>query len=237
MSIDNRTVRLISLGVTDYDSVWNQQKDLQQKLIAQQGCQTLITCQHTPVITVGKSAKQSNILHDKDFLQSHGIQLQNIERGGDVTFHGPGQLVAYPILNLNFFKRDVGWYMRQLEQTVIQTAAYFGVKTQRIDGRTGVWIIPNQNDSVYMGSGTNPPRKLASIGVRLSRWCTMHGVGFNITSNLDGFNFINPCGFTDIKMTSLQDELNGSPENLKLFEEVQSKWIEQFAEVFEISII
>ena len=237
MSIDNTTVRLISLGITDYGSVWSQQKDLQQKLIAQQAGQALIVCQHAPVITVGKSAKSTNVLFDEEFLRSKGIQLYQIERGGDVTFHGPGQLVAYPIINLNYFKRDVGWYMRQLEETVIQTAAYFGAKSTRVEGRTGVWINPHQNDSFYQGTGHNPPRKMASIGVRLSRWCTMHGVGFNVTSNLDGFNFINPCGFTDIKMTSLQDELTCYPVKEELFKDVQSKWIEQFSEVFEVKII
>ena len=181
----------IDRGVIPYQLMWDEQKKLQQDLIAGAEHQTVIFCEHPPVITLGKAAVAENVLVDKKILVEKGVELFPIERGGDVTYHGPGQLVVYPILNLNFYRRDVGWYMRNLEEIIISVLDDFGIKGQQIEGKTGVWI----NN-----------RKIASIGVRFSRWCSMHGLALNVLDNLSGFDLINPCGFTDISMTSVATE-------------------------------
>lgn len=186
------STRILELGLKPYREVWELQKKLQAELIAGTGEQFLIICEHNPVITLGTSAEASNVLVREDELKARGIDVIKIERGGDVTYHGPGQLVAYPILNLNYYRRDVDWYLRQLEQIIIDTMSDCGVTGIRIAGKTGVW--------------TSPTKKIASIGVRLSRWCTMHGLALNIRNCSDGFNLINPCGFRDIEMTSLEQE-------------------------------
>lgn len=200
------TLRVLELGLKPYREVWDLQKKLQAELIAGTGEQTLIICEHSPVITLGTSAEASNVLAREDELKTHGIEVIKIERGGDVTYHGPGQLVAYPILNLNYYRRDVDWYLRQLEQIIIDTLADCGVTGMRIPGKTGVW--------------TSDTKKIASIGVRLSRWCTMHGLSLNVQDCSVGFNLINPCGFRDIEMTSLEQEggeINKVQENLLLY--------------------
>jgi lipoyl(octanoyl) transferase len=188
----------LELGLKPYREVWDLQKKLQSELIAGTGSQKIIICEHPPVITLGTSADAGNILAKEEQLKARGIELIKIERGGDVTYHGPGQLVAYPILNLNNYKRDVDWFLRLLEEIIINTMQDFGIKGVRIPGKTGVWTSPN--------------RKIASIGVRLSRWCSMHGLALNVTNTQDGFNLINPCGLTGIEMSSLQSE--GSPAQM-----------------------
>ncbi len=190
MNIDNSSFELnfIDLGLTSYKEVWELQKDLQKKLIEGTGQQTILFCEHHPVITFGKGAKDENLLVSDEVLKQQGVELFKIERGGDVTFHGLGQLVVYPILNLNLYKRDVGWYMRTLEDCIISVLSKFSISACKIEGKTGVWI---------------KNRKIASIGVRLSRWCSMHGLSLNVLSELSGYRLINPCGFSDIEMTSM----------------------------------
>lgn len=180
----------LDIGLKPYREVWALQKKLQSELIAGTGKQTVILCEHPAVITLGTSADAENVLAKEETLKDRGIEVVKIERGGDVTYHGPGQLVVYPILNLNNYRRDVDWYLRLLEGAIIDTMADFGVSGIRIAGKTGVW--------------TSPTEKIASIGVRFSRWCSMHGLALNVTTAEDGFNLINPCGFKDIKMSSLR---------------------------------
>ncbi|MBX7138901.1 MAG: lipoyl(octanoyl) transferase LipB [Oligoflexia bacterium] len=184
-------IKVLRLGLRPYAEVWELQKQLQRELIAQQGAQTVIFCQHRPVITIGKSSKPASLLVARAQLEKLGIELFEVERGGDMTFHGPGQLVCYPILNLTNFRRDVGWYMRQLEEVAIRTLAHFQLKGIRVAERTGVW--------------TDAQTKIASIGVRISRWCTMHGIALNVLEAGSGFAAINPCGFEDIRMTSMRE--------------------------------
>lgn len=180
----------LDVGLKPYQEIWALQKQLQSELIAGTGKQTVILCEHPAVITLGTSADAENVLAKEETLKDRGIEVVKIERGGDVTYHGPGQLVVYPILNLNNYRRDVDWYLRLLEGVIIDTMAEFGVSGIRISGKTGVW--------------TSPTEKIASIGVRFSRWCSMHGLSLNVTTTQDGFDLINPCGFKDIKMSSLK---------------------------------
>ena len=185
-------LRIIRLGIEPYNWVWNLQKRIQQENITNGSSETLILCQHKPVITVGRTAKPESLLLSKKELNKRGIELFEIERGGDMTFHGPGQLVAYPLLDLRNKKKDVDWYMRTLEQVVLETMGSYGVLGSTIEGKAGVWIKENS--------------KIASIGVRISRWCTMHGLSINVNPCADGFAAINPCGFNDISITSMQEQ-------------------------------
>ena len=179
-----------------------------------EGEETLILCEHDPVITIGRSAKAGNLIASPESLAKLGIEAIEIERGGDITYHGPGQLVAYPLLNLNNHRRDVGWYLRLLEDVVIDTLQAFGITGLRYSGRTGVWTqVPENviNFSILDEPSQRPsrqrPTKIASIGVRLSRWCTLHWLALNVLNCRSGFQCINPCGFTDIDITSMAEEL------------------------------
>lgn len=158
---------------------------------------TLIVCSHPPVITIGRSGSIDNLLISAEQLRAEGIELFEIERGGDITYHGPEQVILYPIINLAKKRRDVGWYMRTLEEVVIKTLSQFGVIGARIEGKTGVWIVPTSGE---------PPRKISSIGVRLSRWCSMHGVAVNILPCVQQFKFIHPCGMPGTVITSVFEE-------------------------------
>lgn len=151
------------------------------------------------MITVGRSGKEQNLLMTPSQLATKGVSYFQIDRGGDITYHGPGQIVGYPILDLNQHRRDVGWYMRSLEEVIMRFLAQFSVVSTRRDGRTGVWTGSGQGDNL-------PTRKIASVGVRISRWCTMHGFSVNVLDCHEGFSLINPCGFTDIEVTSIEEE-------------------------------
>ncbi len=156
----------------------------------------LMMVEHQPVYTLGMHGDAANITH-ADWLRSQGAEVYRIERGGDVTFHGPGQIVAYPLIDLE--KRNLGAksYVTLLEEAVIRTLAEYGIRGGRVDGATGVWL----------GIGTPQERKICAIGVKISRYCTMHGLALNINTNLSWFSAINPCGFTDRGVTSLKQEL------------------------------
>ncbi|MDE5793504.1 MAG: lipoyl(octanoyl) transferase LipB [Muribaculaceae bacterium] len=153
--------------------------------------------EHHPVITLGKHAKDSNVLFSEEELAKRGIDLYRIERGGDVTYHGPGQLVAYPILDLEAHKIGIKKYVFMLEEAVINTLAEFGIEGDRVSGASGVWI----------GAGTDHERKICAIGVKSSRYVTMHGLALNVNTNLEGFQLINPCGFLDKGVTSIAKEI------------------------------
>ena len=203
------------LGIRPYREVWEFQKAYQKDLISGRGGPILVTCQHPEVITLGTSASAKNVLVDQLSLASQGIEVISVERGGDVTWHGPGQLVAYPLLDLHTKKKDVGWYMRSLEEVVLETMAHFGVSGTRIQGRAGVWMSER--------------RKICSMGVRLSRWCSMHGLALNVSPCHEAFSRINPCGYQDIEMTSLEEEAGRAIS----VSEVEEVLIEKFCKTFE----
>lgn len=192
----------------------------------------LYVCEHEPVITLGKAANHNNILLSEDFLKEKGIDVVHINRGGDVTFHGVGQITGYPILDLDFFTSDLKVYMRMLEEVMIQTIAAYDLVGYRIEDATGVWV----NSKV-----DNQPKKIAAFGVKTSRWITMHGFALNVDIDLNYFNYINPCGFTDKGVTSLSYELGSDSYRNKSYElrinEVKQVLLDNFATVFNAKMI
>jgi lipoyl(octanoyl) transferase len=183
----------------------------------------LFFVEHPPVYTLGKSGKMEHVLISEEERTEKGIEFFKINRGGDITFHGPGQLVGYPIFDLEQFYTDIGKYLRNIEEAVIRVLAHYGLKGERSPGETGVWLDPEVKGK---------ERKICAIGVRCSRWVTMHGFAFNINTNLDYFNYIVPCGIQQKKVTSLQQELGRELD----FEEVKKMVIEKLEEVFEIEV-
>ncbi|HSU51079.1 MAG TPA: lipoyl(octanoyl) transferase LipB [Segetibacter sp.] len=184
----------------------------------------LFFVEHKLVYTLGKSGDINHVLIGEDERQKKGIDFFKINRGGDITFHGPGQLVGYPILDLEKFKTDLGWYLRSLEEVIIQTMAEYGLKGTRSAGETGVWLDPEIKGK---------ERKICAMGIRCSRWITMHGFAFNVNTDLDYFNYIVPCGIQNKQVTSLQKEL-GSAVSMN---EVKQKLRLNFEKVFEVDII
>lgn len=182
------------LGRRPYREVWELQKKIQRDLLDGISENHLIFCEHDPVITLGRSAKRENVLLPEN---QKAIEVIEIERGGDVTYHGPGQIVCYPLLDLSTKRRDVCWYMRTLEEVILRTLSDLGITANRVQGRTGVWIQRH-------GA---PDSKIASIGLRLSRWRTLHGFSLNVHGVQAGFSMINPCGFSDITVTSISEQL------------------------------
>ncbi len=209
-----RLVHFKDLGIIDYKEAW----DLQEKLFAEtialkierrngtsqeETQNVLLFCEHPHVYTLGKSGSEDHLLLDETGLKQEEAVFYKINRGGDITYHGPGQLVAYPIFDLDHFFTDIHKYMRFLEEAVIRTLAHCGIQGDRYPGYTGVWIDPD---------GPNA-RKICAMGVKSSRWVTMHGIGFNVNSNLSYFSHIVPCGIEDKAVTSMEREL-GKPVDM-----------------------
>jgi lipoyl(octanoyl) transferase len=217
-----KRIHLIRLPETSFQEVWDLQHRIFAKLVEGNKEDTLILCEHPPVYTLGRVTQESNILFTEEELRKIGAEKFEIERGGDVTFHGPGQLVGYPLLNLSQFKEDLGWYLRSLEETIILTLKNYGIAGFRIQGKTGVWIGSLDNE-----------QKICSIGIKTSRWCTMHGFAFNVNTDLSYFKRIIPCGIADKEMTSLQ-MLLGKKINM---EELKEHYLDAFSQVFETEFI
>ncbi|WP_068246939.1 lipoyl(octanoyl) transferase LipB [Hydrotalea flava] len=224
-----RLVYFEDLGLKDYKSVWDFQEQLLATNVAlksnevtrKQTKNYLLFVEHTPVYTLGKSGKREHILISEAEMKEKSIDFFHINRGGDITFHGPQQIVGYPILDLDKFKTDLGWYLRSLEEVIIQTLAIYGIKGSRSEGETGVWIDPDKKGF---------ERKICAMGIKCSRWITMHGFAFNINTDLNYFNNIIPCGIQNKQVTSLQKEL-GMPIPM---DEVKQHVKENFAKVFEV---
>jgi lipoyl(octanoyl) transferase len=219
--VANKHTRYINLGLIDYQDAWNYQTSLFEKVLGvksenrslpenQQHLTEnfLLFCQHPHVYTLGKSGKEDNLLVKTDELKGIGATYYHINRGGDITYHGPGQIVGYPIIDLENFFTDIHRYMRFLEEAVIQTIAEFGVNAGRIPGLTGVWLNHDNGESA---------RKICALGVKTSRWVTMHGFALNVNTDLNYFSHIVPCGINDKEVTSLQKEL-GCEVDLKVVE-------------------
>jgi lipoyl(octanoyl) transferase len=182
---------------------WSDAYALQQRIVAARKAgaidDVLLFCQHPHVLTLGRNASQKNLLASEHVLRQKNVELRESNRGGDITYHGPGQIVGYPILNLDLIRRDVHWYVRTLEEAMIRTSADFGISAYRIPGKTGIWVQP---------PGNIPEEKLAAIGVHISRWVTSHGFAFNVSTDLRYFDLIIPCGIADRKATSLEKLLH-----------------------------
>jgi lipoyl(octanoyl) transferase len=230
----NSNIALSRHGLVDYQTAWDKQEaifkvavdqKLEQRKYTDQVFEPiqnqLIFCQHPPVYTLGKSGKMENLLLDDAGLKNHGASFFPINRGGDITFHGPGQLVGYPIFDLEQFFTDIHKYLRYLEEAIITTLAHYGVKGERFEGYTGVWIEADKPSA----------RKICAMGVRCSRWVTMHGFAFNINTDLSYFNHIVPCGIDDKAVTSLEKELNRKID----FEEVSALLKRNIAAQFAFS--
>ena len=202
-------LQVIDLGQKPYKEVWNLQKKLQTKLIDGVKRDCLLLVEHEPVYTLGKNADPNHLLQSRD----KSINVYNIERGGDITFHGPGQLVVYPILNLAHYKKSISWYMRSLEQLIINVLEKFEIKGNRVKDYTGVWV---------------GDKKIAAQGVRLSRWVTMHGFSINVNTDLSFYDGIIPCGIFDHGVTSIEKELNTVHE----IDKVKLLVVDSFNEIF-----
>lgn len=235
------------LGPMDYETAWEYQEKLLQENVRKKslvynlesgvnanqlqvpgsGLQTqhyLLFTEHPPVYTLGKSGNKENVLLPEEELKKRGVDFFHTNRGGDITFHGPEQVVGYPILDLEKFYTDIGKYLRNLEEVIIKTLAEYGIRGDRSAGETGVWIEPDVPGKA---------RKICAIGVRCSRWVTMHGFAFNVNTDLSYFNFIIPCGISNKQVTSLQKEL-GRKINMQ---EVKEKIKRNFEAVFESEMI
>jgi len=234
--ITNKKVKFIDLGVKDYKEAWDYQEELFAQSVAMKIAnrnsppekQTatnnyLLFVEHPHVYTLGKSGQASHLLLNEEGLKTKNANFYRINRGGDITYHGPGQLVGYPILDLENFFTDIHKYLRLLEEAVILTLAEYGIEAGRIEGLTGVWL-----DHI----GQNRPRKICALGVKTSRWITMHGFAFNVNSDIDYFGNIVPCGITDKAVTSLHLELGGRVDD----EEVKEKVKRHIAELFEMEL-
>ena len=225
------------LGIMRYKDAWAYQEELLQKnvdiktqvrYLADQGLmdeslQTkhyLLFVEHPPVFTLGKSGHMENVLLNEENLAKKGIDFFKINRGGDITFHGLEQLVGYPIFDLEKYYTDIGKYLRNIEEIVIKILADYGIKGERSQGETGVWIDPQRKGK---------ERKICAIGVRTSRWITMHGFAFNVNTDLNYFNYIIPCGIQNKQVTSLEKELGRKIQ----MEEIKEKAKKYFCEIFE----
>lgn len=224
-----KQVEFQDLGLRRYKEVWDFQENLlaQNISIKQSGVVTpnyLLFTEHYPVYTLGKNGKEENVLISEEERIQKGVEYFHINRGGDITFHGPGQIVGYPIIDLDQFKTDLGWYLRSLEEMIILTMKYYGLNGERSKGETGVWL-----DASIKGS----ERKICAIGIRCSRWITMHGFAFNVNNDLSFFDNIIPCGIQDKKVTSLAQELGHSVD----MNEVKQLLKENFEQVFEAKLV
>ena len=229
-----------SLGRASYAPVWKQQEDLMQAIVQRKIARKkagmgerdvsddpeldlpdnhLIFVEHPHVLTLGKSGDPGNVVVSHKRLEALGVEYFPINRGGDITYHGPGQLVGYPILDLDQFYTDIGKYMRMLEEAIIRTCADYGLEASRIEGLTGVWVDADQGLKA---------RKIAALGVKCSRWVTMHGFAFNLNTDLDFFNLIVPCGINDRGITSLAKESGRAIDEAEASNRLKSHLTELF---------
>jgi len=226
------------MGIRSYQPSWDYQEELLQKntqikWVARQNEQDvkttntehrLLMVEHNPVFTLGKSGKREHVLVSEEQLKNLGIEFFHINRGGDVTYHGLQQIVGYPILDLDKFKTDLGWYLRSLEQVIIDVLAEYGLKGERSAGETGVWLEPNDP---FMA------RKICAMGIKCSRWITMHGFALNVNTDLSHFEFIVPCGIQGKTVTSLEKELGHKVD----YEAVKEKVKKHFQLIFDCELI
>ena len=217
----SRELLVIDLGLIDYDQAHAFQRAA-ARLRVRQGipADLLILCEHPAVVTTGRSTKSGNLLASAELLAANGIALRDVERGGDVTIHEPGQLVGYPVIDLKGHKQDLHWYLRQIEEAIIETLATFGLAAGRSPGQTGVWI---------------ERRKLASIGVHARDWVTSHGFALNAFNTLETFRFIVPCGIADVTMNTLEQECRVAGLSAPTPEQLRARIVGSFESVFTLS--
>lgn len=231
--MSNRAVTIRRLGLINYKEAWDLQEKIFKELvdlkIKNRNENTsflpqnhLLVCEHPHVFTLGKSGKEDNLLLDKKGLKDNEADYFKINRGGDITYHGPGQLVVYPIFDLEQFFTDIHKYMRFLEEAVILTLSEYGIFGERMEGQTGVWL----------GVGSPVARKICAMGVKSSRWITMHGLGFNVNADLKYFDYIVPCGISDKSVTSMQYELGRKID----MDELSEKLVVHLSNLFDFTV-
>ena len=229
----NNRIVVKDLGVLSYEDSWEHQKKIFENIISQKiknrtlkkknkTDNYLLIVEHKPIFTIGKSGDTSNLLLDTKQLKSKNIEFKKINRGGDITFHGSGQVVGYPILDLDNFFTDIGQYLRTLEEVIISAIGFFGLKGYRINGETGVWVKDKLNSD----------KKICAFGIKASRWVTMHGFALNVNTDLKYFDYIVPCGISDKGVTSLEETLN-KKITTKM---VKQKIYENFARLFNAEL-
>lgn len=236
--VQNKKTEFQDLGSIEYANAWDYQTEIFKKIVdkkienrkredrGEERIPTenyLLFCEHPHVYTLGKSGAEANLLLNNDGLKKKGISFFHINRGGDITYHGPGQIVGYPILDLDNFFTDIHKYLRFLEEAVILTLADYGIKAGRIDGLTGVWIDYEEQIN---------PRKICALGVKTSRWVTMHGFAFNVNTDLSFFDYIVPCGISDKAVTSLAKELG----EVQPMADIQLKLLNHLSNLFGLEL-
>jgi lipoate-protein ligase B len=216
MSNEDRQLTYCSLGVIDYKEAWDLQKEIFNKRVKDEINDTLLLLEHPNTYTLGKIAEKNNLVGSEDYLKKNNISVYDIDRGGDITYHGPGQIVGYPIINLEQWKKDTHKYLRALEEVIMNSCIVYGLSPKRDSKYTGVWI---------------GEKKIAAIGIKVSRWVTMHGFAFNVNTDLNMFKGIIPCGINDKDVTSLKNELG---KNIPV-EEVKASLLNNFKKVFDFN--
>ena len=211
----------IDLGLIGYAEAWALQKRIVAARKAGAIEDVLLVCEHSHVITQGRNGKREHLLASEHVLRQKGVEYYETSRGGDITYHGPGQIVGYPILNLGAIRRDVVWYVRMLEVAMIRATSEFGITAERVAGKTGIWVKSGDTEE-----------KLAAIGVHISRWVTSHGFAYNVSTDLRYFDLIVPCGIADRKATSLEKLLGRSVEQ----EEVAPRIARHLGELFGLEM-
>ena len=231
--MSNRAVTIRRLGLINYKEAWDLQEKIFKELVDLKiknrnentsflSQNQLLVCEHPHVFTLGKSGKEDHLLLDNKGLMDNEADYYKINRGGDITYHGPGQLVVYPIFDLEQFFTDIHKYMRFLEEAVILTLSEYGIFGERMEGQTGVWL----------GVGSPVARKICAMGVKSSRWITMHGLGFNVNADLKYFDYIVPCGISDKSVTSMQYELGRKID----MDELSEKLVVHLSNLFDFTV-
>ena len=214
--MDKKILTYCDLGFIDYKEAWDLQQEIHSKRVSGEVDDFLFLLEHPNTYTLGKTAHKENLVGSEDYLTQNKISVYDIDRGGDITYHGPGQIVGYPIIDLNNWFKDTHKYLRALEEVIIKTCSDYGLKCGRNEKHTGVWI---------------EDQKIAAIGIKVSRWVTMHGFAFNVNTDLNLFNGIIPCGIQDKTVTSLKQELKREIN----IQEVKEKLLKNFTQLFEYS--
>jgi lipoyl(octanoyl) transferase len=216
-----KTCQIIDLGTIGYAEAWALQKRIVTARKADAIGDVLLFCEHPHVITLGRNGKRENLLASEHVLRQKGVEFFETSRGGDITYHGPGQIVGYPILNLGAIQRDVVWYVRMLEEAMIRATANFGITANRLAEKTGIWVRSGHTEE-----------KLGAIGVHISRWVTSHGFAYNVATDLRFFDLIVPCGIADCKATSLEKLLERGVEE----SEVTPRIAKHLSELFGLEM-
>ena len=214
MDQERPTLEVYDLGRIDFVKALDLQRQYHRRVIDGAQDDVLLVCSHEPVITCGTSTLDEHIYSSADEITQSGASVVKVERGGSVTYHGPEQAIIYPIINLHHHRTDVGWYMRSLEEVAIRTLSSYGISGIRVPGKTGVWLDENS--------------KIAFSGVRISRWCTLHGLSLTVLPCADKFRLINPCGLGDITITSIAERTSSPPS----VQDVSARLMTDFVEVF-----